>query len=241
MSPARFRYEPFPDLDLPLAARLGGYPRQPDLFLDVARAIGRRSTAALVRAQFRIEVVGSVPDVPRLALLPNHQSHLDTLALLAVLPERYRARITVLAASDYFFERRLPALTANLLGQAVAFDRRAGHTELRRWVRLLEATPDGWFLAYPSGSRRRSAPHAGLALVLARAGWPILPVAISGTAEAWPPGRVLWRPFRHVRLTFGEPVVDARARSLIGTLESFWGAHAGAVAPAADTMSRSET
>lgn len=225
MSGAGFRYAPFPDLDLPLAARLGQYPRQPDLFLDVARAIGRRATAAFFRAQFRIEVVGQVPDLPRLALMPNHQSHLDTLALLAVLPERYRARITVLAAKDYFFERRLPALTANLLGQAVAFDRRAERAELRRWVRLLAMAPDGWFLAFPSGSRKRAEAHAGLAVVLARAGWPVLPVAIAGTGEAWPPGRALWHPFRRLRVTFGEPIVDLRARALVDVLEAFWEAH----------------
>jgi 1-acyl-sn-glycerol-3-phosphate acyltransferase len=225
MSEADFRYAPFPDLDLPLAARLGQYPRQPDLFLDVARAIGRRATAAFFRAQFRIEVVGAVPALPRLALMPNHASHLDTLALLAVLRERDRARITVLAAKDYFFERPLPALTANLLGQAVAFDRRAGHAELRRWVRLLDVAPDGWFLAYPSGSRKRAEAHAGLAVVLARAGWPVLPVAIAGTAEAWPPGRPLWHPFRRLRLTFGEPIVDIRARALVDLLEAFWGDH----------------
>ncbi len=227
MSPAEFHYAPFPDLDLPLAARLGQYPRQPDLFFDVARAICRRATAPLIRAQFPIEVVGSVPDLPRLALLPNHQSHLDTLALLAVLPERQRARITVLAAKDYFFERRLPALTASLLGQAVAFDRQAGHAELRRWVRLLAVAPEGWFLAYPSGSRKSSHAHAGLAVVLARAGWPALPVAIAGTGEAWPPGRPLWHPFRRLRITFGEPIVDVGARSLVETLEAFWSAHGG--------------
>lgn len=232
MSPAEFRYAPFPDLDLPLAARLGQYPRQPDLFFDVARVIGRWATAVFVRAQFHLEVVGSAPDLPRLALLPNHQSHLDTLALLAALPERQRARLTVLAAKDYFFERRLPALTASLLGQAVAFDRQAGHTELRRWIRLLEVAPDGWFLAYPSGSRRRAEAHPGLAVVMARAGWPVLPVAIAGTAEAWPPGRPLWHPFRRLRITFGEPIVDVRARPLVEALEAFWQAHAYLGTPA---------
>ena len=32
----------------------------------------------------------------------------------------------------------------------------------------------GWFLAYPSGSRRTADVHAGLLLVLARSGWPNL-------------------------------------------------------------------
>ena len=105
MSGADFHYRPIAGYDAPLVDRLAQYPREPDLFLDSARGIGRIVTAFLVRLFFRIEVVGSVPDVPRLALMPNHQSHLDTLAILAVLPERQRRRITVLAARDYFFRR----------------------------------------------------------------------------------------------------------------------------------------
>jgi 1-acyl-sn-glycerol-3-phosphate acyltransferase len=225
MSGAEFRYQPFPDLDLPLPARLGEYPRQPDLFLDVARYLGRRAAATLCRAQFRIEVVGRLPDLPRLALMPNHQSHLDTFALMAVLPDRLRRRVTVLAARDYFFERGPSALAASLLGQAVAFDRERGSAELRRWIGLLRETHDGWFLVYPSGSRRRSEPHAGMAYTLARSGWPVVPVALAGTGEAWPPGRRLWRPFRRLRVTFGSPLVDPTPRELIQALERHWTEH----------------
>jgi len=225
MSGTRFEYEPFPDLDLPLAARLGQFPRQPDLFLDTARALGRRAAAGFFRLQFRIEVVGAAPDLPRLALMPNHQSHLDTMAILAALPERYRRRITVLAARDYFFERAPGALAANLFGQAVAFDRGAELAELRRWARLLPEIREGWFLLYPSGSRKRLEPHAGLAGVLARSGWPVVPVALAGTADAWPVGHALWRPFRRIRVTFGEPLADATARRLPAELLAFWEAH----------------
>lgn len=232
MTGAHFEYEPYPDLEQPLAARLGQYPRQPDLLYDTARAIGRRLAAAFFRLQFRLEVVGEVPDVPRLALMPNHQSHLDTMAILAVLPERFRRRITVLAARDYFFEHAAGALAANLLGQAVAFDRSTELAELRRWARLLPTVEAGWFLLYPSGSRRRLVPHAGLAGVLARSGWTVLPVALAGTAEAWPVGRAVWRPFRRVRVTFGEPIADATERDLPAELLAFWEEHGRLDAPA---------
>jgi 1-acyl-sn-glycerol-3-phosphate acyltransferase len=223
-SGAGFHYEPVPGFDRPLVERLGQYPRQPDLLWDSVRAIGRFVTASLVRQLFRIEVVGSVPDLPRLALMPNHQSHLDTLAILAVLPERQRRRITVLAARDYFFERRWNALAPALLGQAVAFDRHR-YTELRRWTHILRDRPEGWFLAYPAGSRRRSDLHAGLVLVLARSGWPIVPVALSGMREAWPVDRRFPRLFRRVRVTFGEPVTAPPTRELLGILSRFWEEH----------------
>lgn len=225
MSGARFEYEPFPDLDLPLAARLGQYPRQPDLLYDTARVIGRSLAAWFFRLQFRIEVVGVVPDLPRLALMPNHQSHLDTMAILAVLPERFRRRVTVLAARDYFFENAAGALAANLFGQAVAFDRNTELVELRRWARLLPTVEAGWFLVYPSGSRKRLEPHAGLSGVLARSGWTVLPVALAGMAEAWPVGKALWRPFRTVRITFGDPIPDAAQHDLPAELLAFWEEH----------------
>jgi len=39
----------------------------------------------------------------------NHQSHLDTVAVLAGLPPRLRARTTVAAAADFLFGRMSPA------------------------------------------------------------------------------------------------------------------------------------
>lgn len=225
MSGAGFHYEPVEGYDLPFVERLAQYPRQPDLLLDSARAVGRVLTGFLVRLFFRIDVQGSVPDVPRLALMPNHQSHLDTLAILAVLPERYRRRITVLAARDYFFRRSSTALAPALLGQAVAFDRQR-YSELRRWTEILRGVPKGWFLAYPSGSRRTTDLHAGLVLVLARSGWPIVPVALGGMGEAWPVDRRFPRPFRRLRVVFGAPVEAPPTKELLEILARFWEEHA---------------
>lgn len=221
----KFDYRPAPDIDLPLSARLGQYPREPDLLTDVLRGLGRRVAAGLVLGQYSIEVVGAPPDLSRVALIANHQSHLDTLALLAVLPERQRKRVTVLAARDYFFTRWQRAILPALLGQAVAFDR-TSNAELRRWIQLLRAQPDGWFLAYPSGTRRGIELHSGLLLVLARSGWPIVPVAIAGTREAWPVDKRLWRPFKRLRVTFGAPLTEPPTRELLATLEQFWREHA---------------
>ena len=40
-----FRNEPLPDLDQPLAARPGQYPRQPDLLFDFSRKVARTIAA----------------------------------------------------------------------------------------------------------------------------------------------------------------------------------------------------
>ena len=53
----------------------------------------------------------------------------------------------------------------------------------------------------------------------------MLPTALAGTAEAWPIGHALWRPFRTVRVTFGEPITDAAEHDLPGELLAFWAEH----------------
>ena len=217
----QFEYQPFPDIDKPLREQLGQYPRVPDITLDVLRALARWAVIGAVRAQFRIVRRGTLPTTERVALLANHRSHLDTLAVLAALPERRRRRIAALAARDYFFERLPRAIVASLFGMAVSFDR-TQYTELRRWSRILEAQQSGWLLVYPSGSRRRAEAHDAILFVLAHSGWTLVPVAIRGTAEAWPPGRRLWRPFRTLEVEFGEPLVASSTKDVARDLARFW-------------------
>ena len=223
MSDLEFRYESGPGE--PLAARLGHYPPERDRLLDGLRAVARPAVSGLVRAAFRVDVVGTLPDMPRLALLPNHQSHLDSLAIFAAMPDRFRRRITLLAAKDYFFERWPTALAVSLVGRCAAFDRTSQLSELRRWARLLEHADDGWFLVYPSGSRKQVVAHPGLALILVRSGFPVLPVALAGTAAAWPVGHALPRPGSPVRVTFGPVLATSSAKDLVAQLADFWSAH----------------
>jgi len=217
----QFEYTPFPDIDKPLREQLGQYPRVPDITIDTLRAIARWLAVLAVRAQYRLTVRGSVPQGERVALLANHQSHLDTLAILAALPEGRRRRIACLAARDYFFERTGRALAASLFGMAVSFDRRR-YTELRRWARILEAERRGWLLVFPSGSRKRAEAHDALLFVLAHSGWTLVPVALTGTAEAWPVDRRLWRPFRTIGIRFGAPIANPSAKQLSAELARFW-------------------
>ncbi|HLQ04667.1 MAG TPA: lysophospholipid acyltransferase family protein [Verrucomicrobiae bacterium] len=223
--PPSFTYTPMPDVGLPLKERIGQYPRVPDITFDALRTLARWTAVLLVRAQFVIEIHGPQPQGERVALVANHQSHLDTLVVLASLSERRRREIACLAAKDYFFERTAVALAGSLFAMAVAFDRRH-YTELRRWTRILRGQRRGTLLVFPSGSRRRSEVHDAILFVLANSGWSIVPVAISGTARAWPVGRALWRPFRRLRITFGQPLADVPTKELAGALSAFWAANA---------------
>lgn len=63
---------------------------------------------------------------------------------------------------------------------------------------------------FPEGTRRREGDdlgeaQGGVAFVALRAGVPVVPVGIAGTAEAWPPGRKLPRLVK-VTVCYGDPV-----------------------------------
>ncbi len=218
----RFRLAPLPDKDRSFIQRLSDYPRERDLLTDVARWVGSWLVVVLVRLQYRIEVVGRLPELPRVALAANHQSHLDALAVLAVLPGHRRREVGALAATDYFFgSHAVRRVAAGVFAAAVSFDR-TRRSELRSWSRRLAEIPRGTILFFPSGSRRRTEAQRGLLVVMARSGWPIVPVRIEGTARAWPVGRWWWTPFRRLRITFGDPIGEERAGELAEILEAFW-------------------
>jgi 1-acyl-sn-glycerol-3-phosphate acyltransferase len=221
---ADFQYFTAPDHAKHIVERLGQYPRVPDLELDALRLAGRMLVVGLVLGQYRIEIGGTAPHLPRAAFLANHASHLDSLAFIAAAPRHIRRDLAVLAARDYFFTRLHRAAAAALVAQAVAFDRRHA-LELRSWVRRLSEMTSGHLLVFPSGSRRSAPPHAGFLAMLQASGWPLVPVAIGGTAEAWPPGRRLWRPFRTLRVTFGTPLPHLPARAIPEVVSQFWQEH----------------
>lgn len=221
----RFELAPLPDRDVGFFERLSEYPRGPDILGEVLRAVGRTACVGLMRLQYRITVEGKLPEVPRLALAANHQSHLDALTVLAALPANRRRELAVLAARDYFFSRAARGAAAGVFAAAVPFDRTRA-TELRSWARRLRALPSGTILFFPSGSRRRSQAQRGMLVVMARSGWPVVPVALRGTREAWPVGARLWRPFRRLTMTIGEPLDPSGASDLAARLDAFWKEHA---------------
>jgi 1-acyl-sn-glycerol-3-phosphate acyltransferase len=223
--PRAFTYTPMPDVDSSLRERLGQYPRVPDITLDALRTIARWTAVGLTKLQFPIEVRGEPPTGDRVALVANHQSHLDSLVILASLSERRRREIACLAAKDYFFEKPAVALASSLFAMAVAFDR-TRYTELRRWTRILREQRRGTLLVFPSGSRRRSEVHDAILFVLASSGWSVVPVAIAGSAKAWPVGTALWRPFQPVRVTFGPPMTATPTKGLGAALTAFWSVNA---------------
>src|SRR3954451_15068934 len=151
-------------------------------------------------------------------LASNHSSHMDTPVILAALPRRLRKRTAVAAAMDYFYKNRVVASLVSLIFNTVPIERKGGLSE-RATGHLDRLLDSGWsLLFYPEGTRSRSGRvgkrRRGAVVMAEQHELPIVPVRVSGTRAAMPPGRA-WpkrlrgRLFtrRHpVEIIFGEPI-----------------------------------
>ena len=143
----------------------------------------------------------------------NHASHLDAPLILSAIPERWRHRMFVAGAADYFFDTRFKAVTFAFLLNAVPIERqRVSRESVNRVASLLA---DGWsLLIFPEGGRSRDgwgqAHSAGAAWLGVRTGRPVVPVYVSGTRDILPRGASRIRPGR-TKVTFGRPLKPAAA------------------------------
>ena len=160
------------------------------------------------------EVLGRLE--PPVIFVANHNSHLDTPMILRMLPARWRQRVAVAAAADYFYAKRWFAYAVSLMFNTVPMSRNGGgmSEDATRHVDRLLA--ERWsLLVYPEGTRSRTGRvgklRSGAAVLAVEHGIPIVPIYVTGTRATMPPG-LSWpkfRPFRRrhrVTLTFGEPI-----------------------------------
>jgi len=153
-------------------------------------------------------------------LVANHASHMDTPVILSALPRRLRKRTVVAAAADYFYRNRVVASLVSLIFNTVPIERRGGGGGVSKNGSHLDKLLDqGWsLLLYPEGTRSRGGMpgplRRGAAVLAAAHHLTIVPIRVTGTAQAMPPGR-LWPkrlrskpvPKRHrIEVSFGEPI-----------------------------------
>lgn len=185
--------EPAHDLDLPLRERLKSARRESGLIETVARASWWRGVRAYLRLRhdFKIEGGEHLPQSAPFVMVANHSSHLDALCLAAPIAPHLRDRTFPIAAGDTFFESDMSAAFAvGLLNALPLWRRRTGAGALEALRERLLHEPCGYIL-FPEGTRTRTgemgAFKAGLGMMVAQTGVPVVPCYLHGTFAAWPP------------------------------------------------------
>ncbi|HMO24839.1 MAG TPA: lysophospholipid acyltransferase family protein [Tepidisphaeraceae bacterium] len=151
----------------------------------------------------------NIPERGGVLLVTNHQSNLDPV----IIGVRMRRPLAYLAKSELFVNPIFGALIRSLH----AFPVKQGTGDIgavKESIRLLKA---GHVLnIFPEGSRSPDGQLQpilpGAALVVKRAGVPVVPVVLDGTFEAWPRGKKLPRP-HPVWVEYGRPMEIAQLES----------------------------
>ena len=198
---------------------------QASLLYKAARTLCRVFTTTLL--DLKVYGVEHVPTDGGVLLLSNHQSNLDPVMVGVQL----RRPVSFLAKSELFKPWGFRWLIRNL----GAFPVRQGAGDVGAVRETIARLKEGRLLTvFPEGSRTHDGElmplQTGFALIVRRAGVPIVPVAIEGTFAAWPRGQLLPR-MAPVRVSFGRPLdvsdckpaeivdrVDAALRTLMADL-----------------------
>ena len=217
--------------------------------LDIAWA--RSWPAGVARENFLRFVLGPIMDFyarrratgrERLAglkgpviLVANHGSHMDTPVILSALPRRLRKRTAVAAAADYFYRNKVVAALVSLLFNTVPIERRGGGLT-KGGGHLDKLLDQGWnLLLYPEGTRKHGEGtgrvRRGAAVLAAAHDLAIVPIRVTGTRDAMPPGRVWPKRLRgkllskrhSIEVSFGEPIrPNGDATALIERVQRFF-------------------
>lgn len=126
-----------------------------------------------------------------LIFAPNHVSHFDTLALLCVLPAKYRKHIVVAAAVDNFFNKRWKCVFYSLFLGTIPVERtRVNRKSADVAARLIGDNYN--LLIFPEGGRSFTDQmmefRGGAAYLAKRCATPVIPIYLEGVRKILPKG-----------------------------------------------------
>jgi 1-acyl-sn-glycerol-3-phosphate acyltransferase len=134
-------------------------------------------------------------------IVANHNSHLDTMVLMSLLPLRLLSNIQPVAAMDYFLRNKILAWFAlNIIG-ILPLKRKPDHRGEDILSPIYDALADNRILIFfPEGSRgepeKLSNFKSGLAKIAQQfPDVPVLPVLLHGLGKSLPKGEALLVPF----------------------------------------------
>jgi len=191
----RWRYHTARDLELPLRRRWASVFREPGFLARGMHTITWQILRLYLRLHEHLSIIGRehLPKRPPFVLIANHSSHLDALVLGSLLPVRQLGDAFSLAAGDTFFADPVKRVCSVLLLNALPFWRKRCVAEALGSLRQRLAEEGACLILFPEGTRTRDGSmHAfksGVGALVADTEVPVLPCGITGTFEAWPPGR----------------------------------------------------
>lgn len=178
----------------------------------------------------RVRGMEHLPSEGPAILVANHNSHLDTPALMSLFPNAQLPSLRPVAARDYFYATPWRRFVAQRLIGILPIDRKrvrkSGHEH--PLAPLTAALDRGEILIiYPEGSRGEAGRlrpfHSGFAhLARLRPEVPVIPVQILGTDRALPRNEALWVPFV-LEIRIGAPLrFEGTVRSFTRKIEGFF-------------------
>lgn len=168
----------------------------------------------------------NLPEKGPVIVAANHNSHLDTLVLLALFPISMVHKVRPVAAADYFLKNKLSSwLSLNVLG--IIPIRRSPSKSERNAVfdECHQALKNGDILIiFPEGSRGEPEVMSGLKkgiyhLVKEHDNCPVVPVVMRGLGRSLPKGTAMFVPF-NCDVVLGEGIAKfADADAFLTTMQ----------------------
>jgi 1-acyl-sn-glycerol-3-phosphate acyltransferase len=207
-----WKYQPARDGHLSTMERARSVHREAGLLETTAHLGWLLFVRTYLRIFQRMRVRGreNIPREPPFVLLSNHTSHLDAVALSAIVPLRLAHRVFPVAAADVFFETPAGSLFSSVMINALPVWRKScGPGALRELRDRLVGEPCAYIL-FPEGGRSRDGQmrsfRAGLGIIIAQTQVPLIPCYLDGAFRAMPPGSPWPRPAK-LRVTVGSPML----------------------------------